>query len=55
MKRKVNLGVALIGGSSVVLLDEPTSGMDPEARRHIWDLLQVRTKRALCSGSWEER
>merc|ERR1719410_2653206 len=39
MKRKVNLGIALIGGSKVVLLDEPTSGMDPEARRGMWDLL----------------
>ena len=40
MKRKVNLGIALIGDSKVVLLDEPTSGMDPEARRGMWDLLQ---------------
>ncbi|TRY70235.1 hypothetical protein TCAL_12705 [Tigriopus californicus] len=41
MKRKVNLGIALIGNSQVVMLDEPTSGMDPEARRGIWDLLQL--------------
>ncbi len=44
MKRKVHLGVALIGSSKVVLLDEPTSGMDPEARRVIWDLLQIEKK-----------
>ena len=44
MKRKVNLGIALVGGSSVVLLDEPTSGMDPQARRYTWDLLQTEKK-----------
>jgi len=41
-KRKLSLGMALIGGSKVVILDECTSGMDPEARRVIWDLLLVR-------------
>ena len=40
MKRKINLGIALIGDSDVVMLDEPTSGMDPEARRGVWDMLQ---------------
>ena len=44
MKRKVNLGIALVGGSNVVLLDEPTSGMDPQARRYTWDLLQTEKK-----------
>jgi len=39
MKRKVNLGIALIGDSKILMLDEPTSGMDPEARRGMWDLL----------------
>uniref|UniRef100_A0A182WCA7 ABC transporter domain-containing protein n=1 Tax=Anopheles minimus TaxID=112268 RepID=A0A182WCA7_9DIPT len=40
MKRKLGVGIALCGGSKVVLLDEPTSGMDPSARRALWDLIQ---------------
>lgn len=39
MKRKLCLSMALIGYSKVLILDEPTSGMDPESRRYIWDLL----------------
>lgn len=39
MKRKLSCAIALIGGSEVVILDEPTSGMDPYARRATWDLL----------------
>lgn len=39
MKRKLSVGIALVGGSKVVVLDEPTSGMDPSARRATWDLL----------------
>uniref|UniRef100_A0A8C0BET1 ATP binding cassette subfamily A member 3 n=1 Tax=Buteo japonicus TaxID=224669 RepID=A0A8C0BET1_9AVES len=40
MKRKLSIGIALIGDSKVVMLDEPTSGMDPASRRATWDLLQ---------------
>lgn len=40
MKRKLSVGIALIADSKVVMLDEPTSGMDPDARRFTWDLLQ---------------
>uniref|UniRef100_A0A7N5JC34 ATP-binding cassette sub-family A member 17-like n=1 Tax=Ailuropoda melanoleuca TaxID=9646 RepID=A0A7N5JC34_AILME len=40
MKRKLSIGIALIAGSKVLILDEPTSGMDAIARRAIWDLLQ---------------
>ncbi|XP_038108176.1 ATP-binding cassette sub-family A member 3 [Culex quinquefasciatus] len=44
MKRKLSVGIALCGGSKVVLCDEPTSGMDPSARRALWDLL-IREKK----------
>ena len=40
MKRKLSVGCALIGGSKAVLLDEPSSGMDPVSRRRMWELLQ---------------
>ncbi|XP_059179614.1 phospholipid-transporting ATPase ABCA3-like [Physella acuta] len=39
-KRKLSVGIALIGGSKVVILDEPSSGMDPAARRQTWNVLQ---------------
>lgn len=35
-KRKLSTALALIGAPSLVFLDEPTSGMDPEARRFLW-------------------
>ncbi|KAG7167085.1 ATP-binding cassette sub-family A member 3-like 1 [Homarus americanus] len=38
-KRKLSTGVALVGDPPLVLLDEPSSGMDPVARRLLWDVL----------------
>ncbi|XP_059086217.1 retinal-specific phospholipid-transporting ATPase ABCA4-like [Tigriopus californicus] len=38
-QRRVCISLAFIGGSKVVILDEPTSGVDPIARRYIWDLI----------------
>ncbi|CAN7995326.1 unnamed protein product [Ixodes hexagonus] len=40
MKRKLSLGNSMIGGSKILILDEPTAGMDPQARRAVWTLLQ---------------
>ncbi|XP_041647195.1 phospholipid-transporting ATPase ABCA1 isoform X1 [Cheilinus undulatus] len=39
MKRKLSVAIAFVGGSKVVILDEPTAGVDPYSRRGIWDLL----------------
>ena len=40
--------MALIGDASTIVLDEPTSGMDPETRRDIWDIiLKIRGKKTI--------
>ena len=39
-KRKVSIAIALIGGSEVVFLDEPSSGMDITSRRNLWEILK---------------
>jgi ABC-2 type transport system ATP-binding protein len=43
-KRRVEIAIALVGNPDVLLLDEPTTGLDPLARRQVWDLLdELRT------------
>jgi ABC-type multidrug transport system ATPase subunit len=37
MKRTLSVAVAMLGDPQIVLLDEPTNGMDPEMRRRVWD------------------
>ncbi|KAJ8771859.1 hypothetical protein K2173_027036 [Erythroxylum novogranatense] len=40
MKRRLSVAIALIGDPKLVILDEPTTGMDPISRRHVWDIIQ---------------
>jgi len=39
-KRKLSVAIALLGRSKLVILDEPTAGMDLSARRKIWNMLK---------------
>ena len=40
MKRKLSLGMSLVGKSKLIILDEPTSGLDVDSRREVWQLIQ---------------
>ena len=57
-KRKLSTAIALVGDTPIVLLDEPSTGMDPTTRRHLWDALTKLVKRGksivLTSHSMEE-
>uniref|UniRef100_A0A914BW66 ABC transporter domain-containing protein n=1 Tax=Acrobeloides nanus TaxID=290746 RepID=A0A914BW66_9BILA len=57
-KRRISIGVALMANSRLIFLDEPTAGVDPRTRRHLWDLLTSLRKNGiailLTSHSMEE-
>jgi len=38
-KRKLCVAIAVLGGPKIILLDEPSAGMDPEARRYMWKVV----------------
>ena len=39
-KRKLSVAIALVGGSKFLIFDEPTAGMDLNARRHLWNMFK---------------
>jgi len=57
-KRKLSTAIAMIGNPPIILLDEPTNGMDPNTRRYLWNVLTRLTEEGksiiLTSHSMEE-
>ena len=48
MKRRVSVAIGIVSDPKVIYLDEPSTGLDPENRRQLWDILgKLRGKRAL--------
>lgn len=38
-KRKLSVAIAMLGNPPVIFLDEPSTGMDPQARRFMWTVI----------------
>ena len=57
MKRRVSVAISLVSDPKIIYLDEPSTGLDPENRRQLWDILSaIKGKRAmlLTTHSMEE-
>ncbi|GAB2248821.1 hypothetical protein Droror1_Dr00012180 [Drosera rotundifolia] len=40
MRRRLSVAIALLGDPKLIILDEPTTGMDPISRRQVWDIIE---------------
>jgi ABC-2 type transport system ATP-binding protein len=49
MKRRLDVGLGLVHGPQVLFLDEPTTGLDPEARAAMWEELAVLAREELLT------
>ncbi|GAA0751941.1 ABC transporter ATP-binding protein [Clostridium sartagoforme] len=43
MKRRIDIAMSLVGNPKIIFLDEPTTGLDPEARLEVWKIVKELT------------
>jgi len=48
MRRRLSIAIALIGNPDIVFFDEPTTGLDPETRRQLWDIIKKEQSDGRC-------
>lgn len=46
-KQRISIAVALVHNPKIFFMDEPTTGLDPQARRNLWDLIKKIQKRGI--------
>lgn len=44
MRRRLDIAMSLIGNPPIIFLDEPTTGLDPEARNNMWEMISMLSK-----------
>ena len=49
-KRKLSVAISMLGNPPIILLDEPSTGMDPEARRFMWSVIHKMSKKGRKSS-----
>ncbi|WP_328843089.1 ATP-binding cassette domain-containing protein [Streptomyces sp. NBC_00258] len=47
MRRRLDLAACLVGNPGVIFLDEPTTGLDPNAREQLWDIIRGEVRRGV--------
>ena len=52
MRRRLSVAMATIGNPDILILDEPTTGLDPASRRQVWEVIEtVKEGRSMVGGS----
>ncbi len=51
MRRRLSVAMATVGNPDILILDEPTTGLDPASRRQVWEVIEtIKEGRSVVSG-----